>query len=334
MRVGAAGEDYIVRVPLGTEIREVIEEEEEEEEEKDFPLDKGVEDDLDIDAEFGKDFVLIEEECLEELDEDSSEAALGAALEAPNIKISKVPIEARSQDPLDAIDLNDVSDEPVVVVLGGRGGRGNYLFGHNNHECEGGQPGEVRVLEINLKTIADVGLVGHPNAGKSSFLAAVSNAHPKIASYPFTTINPYVGVIEFPDGGRISLADIPGLIEGAHRNRGLGHQFLKHIVKARMLVLMVDISLSEPWKDIKTLLTELELFQTGLSLNCRLIVANKADLVDGPTLFTRIDAIKQSIPNRLEILPISALHGLAITKITNRMRQIVKSASLDFINQT
>jgi GTP-binding protein len=143
-------------------------------------------------------------------------------------------------------------------------------------------------------------------------------------------MNPYVGVIEFQDQSRVTVADIPGLIEGAHLNKGLGHQFLKHIVKSRILAMVVDFSNPEPWEDIKVLWRELDLFQEGLADKCKLVIANKADLLDGPTLIARINdtktnlSILYNIP-AIEILPVSALHGLAVTKVTTRLGQLINT---------
>lgn len=328
MQKGAIGKNHIIKVPVGSEIREYIIEE------------------------------AIEEEWSHDNDEvdDNPDCTEFTLVDTPNMEgrmplgVYKLEPEDAEQMPLRETILSTINDPPMVVARGGRGGRGNYGYGNNNHDYEKGQRGEERIIEIDLKTIADVGLVGLPNAGKSSFLNAISNAHPQIASYPFTTLSPYVGIIEYPkDEERISVADIPGLIEGAHENRGLGHEFLKHVVKSRILALVVDFSKEDPWRDIQILRNELDLFQDGLSRKCRLVIANKADLLDGETLIRRISDTKNRanlnahptpdilpttdtpLPttdtplSTIDILPISALHNLAITKVIDRLLQLVRA---------
>lgn len=316
---GAAGRNTVIRVPLGSEIRES-------ESVKDrigYKDEQGEED-----GEYADDFVLVDEErsnerIIEAAEEESQGPLEEIDGEKPKAGTFKFEIDPDPKRPLPCTIFEKTTDLALVVARGGRGGRGNASYGNNNHECEKGQMGEERIIEIDLKTIADIGLVGQPNAGKSSFLAAVSNAHPKIASYPFTTLNPYVGIIEYSDGERISLADIPGLIKDAHQNRGLGHNFLKHIVKSRILSLVVDFAKPDPALDIATLLQELDLYQEGLAGRCRLVIANKADLLDSSSLRSQIDNCRNVFP-QLEFLPVSALHALAITKVTERMRQLVK----------
>ncbi|CAG8441843.1 11857_t:CDS:2 [Diversispora eburnea] len=174
---------------------------------------------------------------------------------------------------------------PIPLVShGGEGGKGNPHFATNVNRsptyASKGKPGEIRYLELEVKTIADVGLVGLPNAGKSTFLTAVSNAHPKIASYPFTTLNPYIGTVDYFDKYQITIADIPGLIKGAHKNIGLGHSFLRHVERSKVLVYVIDLVTNEPWEDWKTLINELEQYNEGLTRRPSLIVANKADVTE------------------------------------------------------
>lgn len=357
MRKGAAGKDSIIRVPLGSEITEIVTDDEDDLLDELQSLNNSTPSSiLEDDDSPGGDLESYSslsnfnnESCNhKDNNEDENEMSIqcqGKELEDGNDNLQdykmphivtrgvyKIPIEPLKYRMIESFSVDSAMDGPRIVARGGRGGRGNFSYGMNNHSCELGQAGEERVIEIDLKTIADVGLVGYPNAGKSSFLSAVSNAHPKIAPYPFTTLNPYVGIIEFKDGGRISVADIPGIIEGAHDNKGLGHKFLKHIVKARILALVVDFAKNEPWNDVKILLNELERFQSGLGQKCSLIIANKADLIDAPVLLSRISITKELLYNddileKVEILPISALHGLAITRVTNHLRQLVESLS-------
>jgi len=172
--------------------------------------------------------------------------------------------------------------EHVVVARGGRGGRGNAHFATPTHraprEAEPGRPGEDRWLRLELRLLADVGLVGLPNAGKSSLLARISAARPKIADYPFTTTEPVLGVVPLPDAPGIVVADIPGLIEGAHRGAGLGHEFLRHIERTRVLVHLVDLSAPDPLGAVATIERELELHAPVLAERPVVLAGNKIDL--------------------------------------------------------
>lgn len=325
MRHGANGADLILHLPAGCEVTEVNVEGEGEEWEEDPSEEQSIVT-LDNTKETGEDqsdsldFVLLSDIGGETETETEGPPPLLS-------QTDKHQIEARPQEELPQLILERITSPPVLVAQGGRGGRGNYTYGQNNHECERGQPGEERLLEINLKTLADVGLVGLPNAGKSSLLAAITRAHPRIASYPFTTLNPYVGIIDYGDGlRRLTVADIPGLVDGAHANRGLGHQFLKHIEKARLLALVIDYAQTAPWEDIKVLLRELDLYRQGLSARVKLIIANKADLLEPHELTERIrDTQDDHLVSRdIVILPVSAKYGLAVTKVTERLWDLME----------
>ncbi len=190
--------------------------------------------------------------------------------------------------------LEDQPDHPIadlvesgqkfVVAKGGRGGRGNTRFKSATHqtprEFDPGEPGEERWIKLELKLLADVGLVGLPNAGKSTLLAAISNAQPKIASYPFTTLRPILGVVEWERHQSFVVADIPGLIEGAHLGAGLGDQFLKHVERTRVLMHLVDLSdeISPPLERVKVVENELSSYGAGLSEKPVLLVGTKADI--------------------------------------------------------
>ncbi|MBQ4106599.1 MAG: GTPase ObgE [Lentisphaeria bacterium] len=208
------------------------------------------------------------------------------------------------------VDLAADGDR-FIVARGGRGGRGNARFLSNFNraprEHEEGEPGEQRELFLELKTIADVGLVGYPNAGKSTLLRALSAARPKVAPYPFTTLHPMVGVVEYEDFGRLTIADIPGLIDGAHANVGLGHAFLKHIERTHVLVYVLDMAGMDgrtPWDDFRHLQNELELYMKGLSKRPALILANKMDLPESAENMVRLREELCDCP--LEILPVAA----------------------------
>lgn len=176
--------------------------------------------------------------------------------------------------------------ERHVLLKGGSGGWGNLRFKSSVNQAprqfKEGTPGEKGTFRFILKTIADIGLVGYPNAGKSTLISALTAARPKTASYPFTTLNPAVGVLEpdEPGGMRIQLADIPGLIEGAHENKGLGHKFLRHVERCKGLVILIDLSGKDgrqPWDDYQNLLKELSQYGQGLAGKPRIVVVNKID---------------------------------------------------------
>ncbi|MDR1305171.1 MAG: GTPase ObgE [Verrucomicrobiales bacterium] len=196
----------------------------------------------------------------------------------------------------------------LVLAAGGRGGRGNIHFKSSVNQAprrrELGLPGEMKQYYFELKSIAEVGLVGFPNAGKSSLLAALSRAHPKIAPYPFTTLTPVIGQVEVGDYRRFNVADIPGLIEGAHAGVGLGHDFLRHIERCRLLVFVLDMAGTEgrePAADYRQLRTELKLYDENLAQRPFLIAANKMDL---PEAAARLKAFKRQF--RRPIVPVSA----------------------------
>ncbi|KAI8815753.1 P-loop containing nucleoside triphosphate hydrolase protein [Fimicolochytrium jonesii] len=223
----------------------------------------------------------------------------------------------------DSFNLTTHGDRHLVA-RGGRGGHGNPHFVSSDIRGPAiagrGQPGTTVYLQLELKTIADAGLVGLPNAGKSTFLAAVSNAHPRIAPYPFTTLNPYVGTIDFPDFYTMTVADIPGLIEGAHRNVGLGHRFLRHVEQSRMLVYVIDVAGPHPWRDLEILKTELETYQPGLTGKPSLVIANKADL--GRVARENVARLREQTD--APIVPVSAMERKNITRATALMREMVE----------
>ncbi len=172
----------------------------------------------------------------------------------------------------------------LVLCQGGRGGLGNRNFATARRQtprfAQPGEPGAEGAFLLELRIIAEVGLVGYPNAGKSTLLAAISKARPKIAPYPFTTLHPQVGIVEYENWQRVTVCDVPGLIEGAHRNVGLGHSFLRHIARCKVLVVVLDMAGTDgrtPWDDHRQLLSELELYDPALLAKPRLVVANKMD---------------------------------------------------------
>ncbi len=182
-------------------------------------------------------------------------------------------------------DLANEGDR-VLVARGGRGGMGNARFATSTNRAprkvQPGEPGEEKDLRLEMKLLADVGLVGFPNAGKSTLIARVSAARPKIADYPFTTLTPNLGVVKLSGDRSFAIADVPGLIEGAHRGLGLGHQFLRHLERTKVLVHVVDMSGAagrDPVQDLETVRQELQLFQPALAAKPQIVAANKMDAV-------------------------------------------------------
>ncbi|CAO3660852.1 unnamed protein product [Umbelopsis vinacea] len=230
------------------------------------------------------------------------------------------------------IDM-DAPEQNIVAAKGGIGGYGNPHFVTTENRspkfATRGHEGRTRYLELELKTIADAGLVGLPNAGKSTFLSAVSNAHPKIASYPFTTLNPYIGTVDFVDSFQLTVADIPGLIKGAHKNVGLGHAFLRHIERSKVLVYVVDLSVEEPWNDFQTLSNELEAYSKGLTNRPSIVIANKADVTSvAKDNFSRFEKIILSEFEKkgetVAVIPVSAKYKKNIVKATTVLRNMVE----------
>jgi GTP-binding protein len=184
----------------------------------------------------------------------------------------------------------------VVVARGGRGGRGNARFVSSTNRAprrtEPGEPGEEKDLRLEMRLLADVGLVGFPNAGKSTLISRVSAARPKIANYPFTTLTPNLGVVSLSDDRSFVLADVPGLIEGAHRGQGLGDRFLRHLERTKVLVHLVDVSGEsgrDPAADLDTVRRELELFDPGLAAKPQLVAANKMDVAPDPDAVAAVE---------------------------------------------
>ena len=203
---------------------------------------------------------------------------------AKNLYI-RVPLGTVVRDTKTGNIIADITEDAqsVIVAKGGRGGRGNARFATAQKRapqfCEPGEPGIERVLELELKLIADIGLLGMPNAGKSTFISAVSSAKPKIADYPFTTLVPNLGVVKKSDEGAYVIADIPGLIEGASDGVGLGHEFLRHVERCRFLIHIVDLTAENPVKNFKIINEELRKHSTELANLYQIIVLNKIDSV-------------------------------------------------------
>ena len=216
-------------------------------------------------------------------------------------------------------DLTTVGQR-VLVAQGGRGGLGNAHFATSTNRAprkhQPGEPGEELHLRLKLKLLADVGLVGFPNAGKSTFIARVSAARPKIADYPFTTLTPNLGVVTLSDERSFVVADVPGLIEGAHTGHGLGHQFLRHIERTKVLIHLVDVSGAsgrDPVEDFETIRKELELYNRSLLDKPHLVAANKVDALDDPDRVTRLAA--RARERQLPFFRVSAVTGEGVPEL-------------------
>ncbi len=219
-------------------------------------------------------------------------------------------------------------DQEFILIKGGRGGRGNIHFSSSRNQAprlaERGEPGKEMWLTLELKLIADVGIVGVPNAGKSTLLAAVSDARPKIANYPFTTLHPSLGVVTVDEFHTMVLADIPGLIEGAAQGTGLGHDFLRHIERTRVLIHILDGAASDPLVDWVMINQELALYDIALEKKPQLVVLNKMDLPDAiawePILEEEI--LKAGYP----FCSVSAVSGLGLREMIYRVKQLLDEA--------
>jgi len=214
----------------------------------------------------------------------------------------------------------------VLVAKGGRGGMGNARFATSTNRAprkvQPGEPGEIKDLRLELKLLADVGLVGFPNAGKSTLISRISAAQPKIADYPFTTLTPNLGVVRLSDDRSFVVADVPGLIEGAHRGLGLGHQFLRHLERTKVLVHLVDVSGGsgrDPVEDLDTVRRELELFRPELAAKPQIVAANKIDAA-GPDQKDAIAALRRrAAALDLPFLQISAATGQGLPELLEAM---------------
>ena len=290
-RIGSRGADATARVPIGTIVWREIEEEEEAGATIDFSR-WGADEPVSNDD--------VEEEEEEEEEENERRPSSDGWTRPRGLSRGKWVVVA---------DLTR-DGETCVLARGGRGGRGNKRMptGREAGTREPGAPGEEHKYVFELKTVADVGLVGLPNAGKSTLLRALSNATPRVGAYAFTTLQPQLGAVETSIGHKITVADIPGLIEGAHDNRGLGHNFLRHIERCETLVYVVDLSSADgvaPWRALEILKRELEEYLPGLSQRPGLIVGTKLDV---PKASRALETLRKRVaPTR--VLAVSALES-------------------------
>eukprot|EP00501_MAST-03F_sp_TOSAG23-6_P001920 GSMAST32.ASY1.ANO1.2000.1 assembled CDS len=237
-------------------------------------------------------------------------------------------------------DLSEPGAE-YLAAKGGHGGMGNGRFAGRQHLLSAqqkrqlyGEAPEHSFLSLEMKSIADVGLVGFPNAGKSTLIRAISRAMPKVAAYKFTTLTPHIGIINFADGFTISVADLPGLIEGAHDNKGLGHEFLRHIERTKVLLYVVDAAGSEmrsPSDDLSALQLELEKYSPSLAKKKAMVVANKLDI--DPSVFSTDTRVLRDCTS-LPVIPISASEKTGVRKLSLMLRALVTASSTSNNNYT
>jgi GTP-binding protein len=318
---GHAGKDLLIKVPCGTLVWKTEEPGELEE------LDKTEE--------------------TEETEEDSKPPTLristhqrpifrtSGGVQVMEVDLSKEPAEEKTPGLKSKGELvADLTEhgQRFVLCKGGRGGLGNRNFANSVRQtprfAQPGEAGGEGNYLFELRIMAEVGLVGYPNAGKSTILTAISHARPKIAPYPFTTLHPQIGILEYPDFFRLTVCDVPGLIEGAHRNVGLGHAFLRHIERCKILVLLLDMAGTDarlPWDDYRGLLSELELYDPALMKKPRLVVANK---IDEPAAAENLKKFKRHI-KKVPVMTISAAFDEGIMEFRSAIRQGVEAIQKD-----
>jgi len=247
-------------------------------------------------------------------------------------RVIKVPVGTIIRDQATGEVLADLENPGAraVIAAGGRGGKGNAHFGSSTNRspryAQPGEPGQERELEIELRLLADVGIIGLPNAGKSTLIATISAVRPKIADYPFTTLVPNLGVVGYGEGNSFVVADIPGLIEGAHEGHGLGHKFLRHVMRTNLLIHLLDaskIDAQDPLADWKTVNRELELFDPELAQKPQIVVANKIDL---PEARENAKLLARKLPK--EFRPLYAISGFT-TEGVQKLVQTVGSKLSD-----
>jgi len=258
--------------------------------------------------------------------------------------VLKVPVGTIVYDDVTGEKIHDFSsaDDRIIIARGGRGGRGNAQFATSTHQAprehELGREGEDRTFRLELKLLADVGLVGYPNVGKSTLISRISAARPKIADYPFTTLEPNLGVVavgEAREEKSFVVADIPGLIQGAHTGAGLGTQFLRHIERTRLLVHLVDVSDTsgrpDPAKDVDVIVEELESFGAGLEQKPMIMVASKIDVANKEKLAKLKRCCKKK---HLELFAISAVTGKGIEDLKYAIADKVEEIRASSVAQT
>lgn len=242
--------------------------------------------------------------------------------------VIKVPVGTIVKDADSEKVLFDLNEDGmrVIAAKGGRGGKGNSNFATPTNQApryaETGKPGEEKSIVLELKLIADVGLVGFPNAGKSTLISAVSAARPKIADYPFTTLEPNLGIVQYKDYHSFTVADIPGIIEGAHQGKGLGLKFLRHIERTKVLVFLIDITSEDYENDYKILQNELKSYSKKLAQKPKLLVLSKSDLIEESEINKLLKKKIKNLENRFHI--ISAVTGTGIGKLLDLLWDMIQ----------
>ncbi len=231
--------------------------------------------------------------------------------------ILKVPCGTEVRDESGETLLGDLVEDgaSLIAVRGGKGGAGNGSWKRGSaraiDECEPGEPGEQRIFQLELKIAADVGLVGFPNAGKSSLLTCISKAHPRVASYPFTTLHPAIGTVQYETFTDITVVDIPGIIKNAHQGSGLGHKFMRHVERARFLVFVIDMAATDgrdPAEDYFVLINELRLHKKELSERPSLVAANKIDLPESAERLAEFEKATGKKPLQISTVTRTGIH--------------------------
>ena len=253
--------------------------------------------------------------------------------------VLRVPVGTLVRDETTGEVLADLATpgQRVVLAQGGSGGLGNLRFKSSTNraprQSTPGQPGEQRRLLLELKVLADVGLLGLPNAGKSTFIASVSNARPKIADYPFTTLHPQLGVVRVGPGRSFVVADIPGLIEGAAEGAGLGHQFLRHLQRTRLLLHLVDVAPpdpeADPVRDARSVVAELKKYDPELAAKPRWLVLNKLDMLDEQQAAERVAEIRRRLRYKGPMYAISALTRAGLEPLLRDIDQTLRPQAQD-----
>ena len=314
---GHAGKDLIIKVPCGTLVWRSAEENLPAGEIEDEENDQGEDEKPTFKTSASKRPLI--------------RSASGAS--AQEIDLSREDAEGSSARSLEKSEL--VADltqhgQEFILCKGGRGGLGNRNFATAARQtprfAQPGEPGEEGSYLFELRIMAEVGLVGYPNAGKSTLLTAISKARPKVAPYPFTTLHPQIGILEYDDWHRLTVCDVPGLIEGAHMNVGLGHEFLRHIQRCKILVVLLDMAGTDnrkPWDDYKQLLKELELYDPALLEKPRMVVANK---MDEAVAEKNLKEFKKKI-KKTSVLPISAAFDQGVEKFKKMIREAVEETA-------
>ncbi len=239
--------------------------------------------------------------------------------------ILRVPIGtvAKDHDTGDVIGEVGEHGEQLLLVQGGRGGKGNTFFKSSTRQApkyaQPGEDGEEREVVLELKLLADVGLVGFPNAGKSTLISSISAAKPKVADYPFTTLEPALGVVRVGSYESFVMADIPGIIEGAHEGKGLGIQFLKHIERNAVLLFVIPVTESDPVGSYKILLDELVAYNEELAGKPRMIALSKIDLMTDEDIEVLVQLIKDGMDEDIEMLPISSVAQKGLDRLRNTL---------------